>query len=144
MIFFCTSFESNINNEDIDILHKLVQHFGEQICSYLCLIITRCELKDDRQRNHLLDGIYNDVYFKQIIPYFQGRIYFIGSTTQDSYQRKDLQLLIDQFETVYHYREDLIKLIQNATKLFIIEPQSQPISLPYNQREPERICCEIL
>ncbi|UJR11901.1 hypothetical protein I4U23_016079 [Adineta vaga] len=139
-IFFCTSFESNINNEDVEILHKLVQHFGEQIRSHLCLIITRCELKDNRQCNHLLDELYNDIHFKEVIPYFNERIYFTGSTSQDSYKRRDLNLLVDQFETVYEYRENLIKFIQNTNNVFVIRPEQQTF-LPNNERDPERICC---
>jgi hypothetical protein len=159
LICFCTSFESGIQNEDIDSLHKLIKHFGQQICSCLCLIITRCELKTNQQRNHLLNELRHDVGFKKVIPYFQQGIYFTGSTTQDCYRRKDRELLIDQFETVYTYRENLLKLIGNTTNSFFIQPKiEQPMSAAQSQQNystlqtnsqshdhiHERGCCKLL
>ncbi|CAF1320076.1 unnamed protein product [Adineta ricciae] len=128
LICFCTSFEAGVNDADIDILHKLVNYFGEQICSNLCLVITRCELKGERERQRLLDEIENDVNFRTVVPYFRQGIYFSGSISQDGVNRKDLELVTEQFETVYHYRRNLIQLFRNVKKPFNIDQRqrSQP------------------
>lgn len=159
LVCFCASFESGVKDEDIHTLHKLINHFGQQICSYLCLIVTRSELKTIQQREDLSHELHQDRYFKNVIPYFHRGIYFTGSITQDCYKRKDLQLLTDQFDTVYDYRKDLFKLIENSTKSFCIQPTTQQAmdfvqprqnysTLPPNRRSNDHIlkgaCCRLL
>jgi hypothetical protein len=160
LICFCRSFDTNINNGDIEILNKLVNHFGQQICSQLCLIITRCESKDNDQLKYLLNELKNDQHFQTIIPYFQQRIYFTGSINRDNFNRKYHDLIYAQFETVYGYRQNLIQLIQNATNSFPIQPKTQqPMSAARSQqnystlqtniqtndhRHEEKQCCELL
>ncbi|UJR11913.1 hypothetical protein I4U23_016091 [Adineta vaga] len=66
-------------------------------------------------------------------------ITFCSALNRDNWNKAQRRTLEDQFQTVCEYREDITKPIQNATKLFIIEPQSQPsllqpIPLPYNQQ----------
>jgi hypothetical protein len=158
LICFCTSLDSGIKNEDIDVLHKLTKHFGEQISSCLYLIITRCELKTDEQCDRLLDELTHDIDYRKIIPYFQQGIHFTGSTTRDCYRRKDLELLIDQFETVCYYREKILQCIANTTNSFFIQPTiQQPTNVAQLQQNystfqtnrqsnnyiHNRICCSL-
>jgi len=150
LICFCRSLNSSFNNGDIEIVNKLVKHFGEQICSQLCLIITHCESKDNEECNRLRNELINDHYFKEIIPYFRQGIHFTGSINRDDFNRKYIDVVSGQFETVYVYRQNLIQLIQNTRDSFRIQPkieqqqQQQQQQTNHDHRQQKKGCCEIL
>jgi septin family protein len=121
LVCFCASFESGINDQDIASLKLLVEFLGKDISKNACLIVTRCESKDQKQRDKLIKEIKNDIHFKEIEPYFQKGIHFSGALNRDNWNKAQRKTLEDQFETICEYREDLINLFSSATDPFEIK-----------------------
>ncbi|CAF3946686.1 unnamed protein product, partial [Rotaria sp. Silwood1] len=96
---------------------------------HLCMIITRCESKDDAQRDKLLDEFKNDTEHKRISESFGRGIHFFGALNHDDWNRAN-EALIDQFETVYNYRKNLLRLIRTDIK---------PFHMPADQSESHRL-----
>lgn len=71
VICFCVAITVGINQEDIDSLKLLVQFLGEEISKNSCLIIARCESKNDAQRKKMREELESDAHFKDIVGFFQ-------------------------------------------------------------------------
>ena len=154
LVFFCASFEAGINDQDIQALRQFITHFGREIGSRLCLIITRCESKEEWQRTRLRDELAKDIHFRDIVDSFGRGIYFSGALSRDAYNNRDLEVLTSQFETICDYREELIALIRNANDTFPIQPHEpkavlDPLPSKRNDSDrrthrDQRKCCELL
>ncbi|CAF4853478.1 unnamed protein product [Rotaria socialis] len=70
VVCFCAAVTAGLNREDIDSLKLLVKFLGDEISKNSCLIITRCESKDDQQREKMRKELSEDTYFKEIAPFF--------------------------------------------------------------------------
>ncbi|CAF1481996.1 unnamed protein product, partial [Didymodactylos carnosus] len=69
LICFCVSFESGINEDDIQSIKTFIDHFGFDIAKNSCFIVTRSESKSNEQREKLHDEIMNDQHFKEWLPF---------------------------------------------------------------------------
>ncbi|UJR11900.1 hypothetical protein I4U23_016078 [Adineta vaga] len=121
LVCFCASFESGINDQDIASLKLLVEFLGNDVSKNACLIVTRCESKDEAQRNTLCEEIKKDIHFKEIAHYFQKGIHFSGALNRDNWNKAQRKTLEDQFETISGYRENLIDLFSSATDPYEIK-----------------------
>lgn len=122
LIGLCVSFDAGIDGSAIQSFDYLINYFGhEQIKRNLCLIITRCESKNDNQRRKLRDEVLHDVQFSQIGEYFGRGIHFSGALNRDSWNGAS-EALYNQFETVYEYRKNLLQLIAANIEPFHIPP----------------------
>jgi hypothetical protein len=133
MICLCISFDTGIDGSAIRSFDCLIQHLGyEQLSRNLCLIITRCESKNDEQRQKLRSEIMQDVEYTKVTQYLGRGIHFSGALNHDSWNGAS-EALYNQFETVYDYRRNLLQLIAEDIKPFHIQsPLSQPDSnLPH-------------
>ena len=120
VVCFCISITTGINKEDLESLQLLVKFLGEGISKNSCLIITRCESKDEVQRKTMEQELLEDVYFKNIAPFFQLGIRFSGSLNPDDYN-KATDNLYDQFFTISDYRMELIKLFTSGIEPFFLD-----------------------
>ncbi|UJR18484.1 hypothetical protein I4U23_005390 [Adineta vaga] len=121
LVCFCASFESGINNQDIESLKLLINFLGKDVSKNSCLIITRCESKDKTERDKLVKEIVHDIHFKDIASYFQKGIHFSGVLNRDNWIKGQKDTIEDQFETICGYRADLINLFSTATDPFEIK-----------------------
>jgi GTPase Era involved in 16S rRNA processing len=119
VICFCVAITNGINQEDIESLQLLVQFLGSEISRNSCLIVTRCEMKDESQRAALRAELLNDVHFKPIADFFQKGIFFSGSLNYDDY-KKGSDSLCDQFLMISEYRSQLIEMFTSETEPFPI------------------------
>ncbi|CAF3324976.1 unnamed protein product [Rotaria socialis] len=103
VVCFCAAVTAGLNREDIDSLKLLVKFLGDEISKNSCLIITRCESKDDQQREKMRKELSEDTYFKEIAPFFKLGIYFSGSLNPDDYNKAN-ESLYDQYSTIIDYR----------------------------------------
>lgn len=118
-ICFCVAITTGINKEDIASLKLLAQFLGDEISRNSCLIITRCESKNETQRNKMNAELMEDVYFKEIEHFFQLGVLFSGSLNPDDYEQAN-DSLYHQFITISDYRADMIKLFTGKIEPFLI------------------------
>jgi hypothetical protein len=119
VICFCTAITNGINQEDIASLQLLVDFLGPEISRNSCLIVTRCEMKDESQRTTLRTELMQDVHFQSIANFFEKGIFFSGSLNYDDY-KKGNDSLYDQFLTISEYRSQLIEMFTSETEPFPI------------------------
>lgn len=81
--------------------------------------MTRCESKDDMQRNKLLKELREDRDFKEVADYFKRGIFFTGSINPDDYLSGQSSI-VEQYKTVLEYRNDLINEFKKAIEPFQI------------------------
>ncbi|CAF4118336.1 unnamed protein product, partial [Rotaria magnacalcarata] len=108
---------AGLKREDIDSLRLLVKFLGDEISKNSCLIITRCESKDEQQREKMSKELSEDIYFKEIAPFFKLGIYFSGSLNPDDYNKAN-ESLYDQYSTISDYRIKLIELFTSSIEPF--------------------------
>ena len=63
VICFCVAITTGINKEDIASLKLLADFLGKEISRNSCLIVTRCESKNDDQRNNMRMELMEDDLF---------------------------------------------------------------------------------
>jgi hypothetical protein len=132
MICLCISFDAGIDGIAIQSFERFINHFDrKQLSPNLCLIITRCESKNDKQREKLSNEVMQDIDFSKVMQYLGRGIHFSGALNRDSWNGAS-EALYNQFETVYDYRKNLLKLITEDIKPF----QIQPMSLQSEIRSP--------
>lgn len=107
-ICFCASLIAGINQEDIKSLELLIDYLGCETSQNACLIITRCESLDEKQRVKQKKELMEDVYFKNIAPFFKLGIFFSGAISRDDLYRGN-ESVYHQFCTISDYREKLIE-----------------------------------
>jgi GTP-binding protein EngB required for normal cell division len=117
VVCFCVAITAGINREDIDSLKLLVEFLGKDISKNSCLIVTRCESKDEKQREKMRAELFEDNYFKEIAPFFKLGILFSGSLDPDDYNKGNDSLL-DQFITISDYRMKLVELFTSEIEPF--------------------------
>ncbi|CAF3509177.1 unnamed protein product [Rotaria socialis] len=127
IVCFCISFDTGINTIALQSFQRFVNHFSEQqVKRNLCIIITRCESKDDAQRDRLRQELINDIEFRPISRNLARGIHFSGALNYDDWKRANTAL-IDQFETIYNYRRSLLDLIVSDIECFHVpEPEPHP------------------
>jgi GTP-binding protein EngB required for normal cell division len=124
LICYCTSIEDGIHQPDIIFIRAIVAYFGKRIKPNLCMIITRCESKMKKQLERYHKQITEDVSFKDIIYLFERGIHFSGSLKYDDWNHGN-DSLIDQFENIYNYRENLFDLIKRNIEPFKLSTLSR-------------------
>ncbi|CAF2979971.1 unnamed protein product [Rotaria socialis] len=117
LVCFCASFESGVHEEDVKAMKLLIDFLGPDLTNNACLIVTRCESKNEKQRADLKHEIENDTMFKPLAGYFKKGILFSGTLDHDSWNNATDNLYY-QFETVVSYREKLIDLLTNNVEPF--------------------------
>jgi predicted GTPase len=139
LVCFCVSFESGINNQDLEAITLFHQHFGPELSQNLCMIITRCESKNNEQRIALHSEIEHDTYFNMVVHQFGKGIHFSGALKRDDWNRGS-DALLTQFENICEYRHNLLAIIEQSTTTYKI---TQPI---HNRKISSRsaTCCSWL
>ncbi|CAM4766700.1 unnamed protein product [Rotaria magnacalcarata] len=117
VVCFCAAVTAGLKREDIDSLRLLVKFLGNEISKNSCLIITRCESKDEQKREKMSKELSEDIYFKEIAPFFKLGIYFSGSLNPDDYNKAN-ESLYDQYSTISDYRIKLIELFTSSIEPF--------------------------
>lgn len=125
LICLCASFDAGIDGYTVQSFERLINHLGrEQLKHNLCLIITRCESKGDRQRQLLRDELKEDTEYKRLIEYCERGIHFSGALNYDDWNDAS-EALYNQFQTVYNYRKNLMDLIEKSIEPFKIQVRQQ-------------------
>ena len=119
VICFCVSINYGINQEDILSIQLLIDFFGQEISSNACLIVTRCESKNEDQLARLRDELLNDYHFRTFVPFFKLGIFFSGSLDRDDYDQANERLYY-QYARICNYRTELIELFKSEIKPFPI------------------------
>lgn len=129
LICFCASFHTGIDASVIRSFMRLIKYLGsEQVSPHLCLIITRCESKDENQRDTLCDELRQDVDFSNITRYLGRGIHFSGSLHWDDWNQAN-EALYYQFDNVYNYRKNIFDLLKRNAKTFNMKlEQSELVS----------------
>jgi GTPase Era involved in 16S rRNA processing len=113
LVCFCTTLDAGIDEDARQSFENFINHFGSETLSpNLCIIVTRCESKDDAQRKQLRDELMGDAFFAKLSPCLGRGIHFSGALNYDDWKRAK-QTLVDQLETVYDYRKKLLSLIND-------------------------------
>ncbi|UJR10882.1 hypothetical protein I4U23_015069 [Adineta vaga] len=120
LVDFCASFECGINTEDIVAIRELTHFLGAGVTQNSCLIITRCESKDSRQRERLIEDVVNNIHFKPLASYFKKGIFFSVCLNRDSWDNATDDLY-NQFDTIVSYREKFIDLLTNNIEPFMVQ-----------------------
>lgn len=121
LVCLCASFDAGIDGYTVQSFERLIKHLGrEQLKHNLCLIITRCESKGDRQRQVLRNELREDTQYSRLIQYCERGIHFSGALNYDDWNDAS-DALYSQFQTVYNYRESLMNLIEQDVKPFKIQ-----------------------
>ena len=112
LILWCTSFTAGIDGRALKLFLRLIQHLdGNKAKRNLCLMITRCESKDDRQRNNMKAEVNRDQFFQKLVPYTANEILFSGAFNIDKWNAGDYAL-VGEFETISHYRKNFLQSIR--------------------------------
>ena len=107
MICFCVAITTGINAQDVDALQASIKFLGDEITNNACLIITRCESKDEEQRKQLKTELEKDTFFKTVAPFFKLGIFFSGSLNRDDYKQGN-ESLKKQYATINEYTDKKI------------------------------------
>ena len=119
VICFCVSITAGINGEDVRSIELFMKFLGDEISSNSCLIITRCESKNEEQRNKIKKELEEDKFFKKIAPFFKLGVFFSGSINRDNCNNGN-ECILDEYVTINEYRTKLIKLFTSHIKPFPI------------------------
>lgn len=123
LICICASLHTGIDGYVIQSFVRLIEYLGrEQLSPHLCLIVTRCESKDEAQQEKLCNELREDVYFSSITRYLGRGIHFSGALNHDDWNRAS-EALYHQFENVYNYRRNIFDLLESNAKTFDMQPQ---------------------
>ena len=130
LVCFCVSFESGINNQDLEAIVRFQEHFGPDFAQHLCMIINRCESKNTEQRARLRTELEQDAYFNDVVGQFGKGIYFSGALKRDDWNRGS-DALISQFQNICDYRRQLLDMIASLTTTYKINrPASREPNSP--------------
>ncbi|CAF3874431.1 unnamed protein product [Adineta steineri] len=122
LICFCVSINTGINEQDIELFKRLVEHFGNgKIRPNLCLVVTRSESKDEESRETILDELENDVHFNYVIKQLGRGVYFSGALNSQDWHRANEEPLLDQFRTIHEYRRSLLQSIMTNIDPFVMK-----------------------
>ncbi|CAF4280412.1 unnamed protein product, partial [Rotaria sp. Silwood2] len=121
LICFCASLEAGINNQDLQAIEKFLDYFGLELAQHLCMVITRCESKNEQQRELIRAEIERDTYFQSITRRLNKGIYFSGALKCDDWNRANDAILL-QFYNICEYRNKLIELLENSRTTFKMKP----------------------
>jgi GTPase Era involved in 16S rRNA processing len=124
LVCFCVSVENGIFKEDTRLFERLINHFGAaKIQSNLSLILTRCESKDNTWRESIKNEINKDSRFSRLIQRFGRGTHFTGALNPTDWDRANEEVILDQFQTIYHDRQAFLQFIEREcnTKPFIIQ-----------------------
>ncbi|CAF1375009.1 unnamed protein product [Adineta steineri] len=140
LVCLCLSMHSGINAEDIQATRQFIEYFGPRLADHLCMIITRCESKNEGQRLLLHNEIEHDQDFGPITKQFKKGIHFSGAVNLDDWNQANNAVLL-QFNTICEYRNILLNLIEQSTSSFKIEPLliTPPLSpVPSNEHSTRK------
>ncbi|CAF0863648.1 unnamed protein product [Adineta steineri] len=125
LVCLCLSMHSGINAEDIQAARQFLEYFGPDLANHLCMIITRCESKNEGQRLLLRNQIEHDQEFGPITKQFKRGIHFSGAINVDDWNQAN-DVVLRQFSTICEYRNILLDLIEHSTSSFKIKPLTIP------------------
>ena len=103
VICFCASVVAGINEQDILSIKLLIEHFRPAVSKNSCLIVTRCESKDEEQCECIRKELMMDIDFREIASFFQLGIYFSDAINRDNYGRGNYYRVEEQFEIILKY-----------------------------------------
>ncbi|CAF3626099.1 unnamed protein product, partial [Rotaria socialis] len=130
LICLCISIAAGIDGTAIEAFERLIRHLNQdKVRPNLCLIITRCESKDDAQREKLRNALFNDVGSRFIARHLGREAQFFGALNHDDWSQANTSLL-QQFNTIYNYRQSLLQLIRTDIPPFHVPVwrYSQPLA----------------
>lgn len=129
LICYCLSFEAGIRQQDITAVKGIIDYYGEQIKPNLCMIITRCESKNEEQRARIRTEIEQDRWFRSIVKEFGQGVHFSGALNYDDWNNGS-DALCDQFLTIYDYRKKLLQLFQTDVSPVRLQTLGKPTMKP--------------
>jgi hypothetical protein len=112
-VCFCVSIETNINTDDLHAIKTFFDFLGSEIRKNACLIITKCESKDEQQREKICAEARNNLDFKVLTTQMKQGIFFTGSINKDDWIDAS-NSVYKQFETICEYRNKLLDLFINT------------------------------
>ncbi|CAF4934995.1 unnamed protein product [Rotaria sp. Silwood1] len=121
--------EACIFDKDIQLFKRLIKHFGEEkIKSHLNLVVTRCELKDEKWQANIEKEVKNDYHMSFLMQWFNQQIHFTGALDPIYCNKGDEEVILDQFKTIYNNREQFIQFIEHNCNIqpFNIQLQINP------------------
>ncbi|CAF3996607.1 unnamed protein product [Rotaria sp. Silwood1] len=128
-VCICVSFQRGIFDKDIQLFKRLIKHFGEEkIKSHLNLVVTRCELKDEKWQANIEKEVKNDYHMSFLMQWFNQQIHFTGALDPIYCNKGDEEVILDQFKTIYNNREQFIQFIEHNCNIqpFNIQLQINP------------------
>lgn len=107
-ICFCVSVIDGIRKEDIETLHNALRHFGlKKFNEHICIIITRCEMKNDTQRANLEAQLRKEL---PVVKQFNIKVRFAGCLNDEPPTGRATTSITDQFKNITSYQKELLKL----------------------------------
>lgn len=106
-VCFCISMEMKVNNDDLQIVQKFFDYLGPEIRKNACLIITKCESKNERQLETMYKDAQKDLNF--LSSQLKQGIFFTGSINYNDWIDAS-DIIYEQFKQVCAYRSKLLKL----------------------------------
>jgi hypothetical protein len=112
LILLCTSVLAGINGTALkSFLRFLEQLDRNEVRKNTCLLITRCESKDEQQRETIKAEVKEDGFFHKLEPYIGQGILFSGALNPDKWAIGDSGV-IKEFRTICCYRQNILKAIR--------------------------------
>lgn len=129
-ICFCISVIDGIRKEDIETLDTALLYFGlATFVEHICIIITRCEMKDDAQRGKLKAELEKELPF---VKQLKRGVLFAGCLSHEQYAVVDKTSLAVQLRNVISYRETLLNLF--STPIDPCELKGNETMMPYTTK----------
>lgn len=129
-ICFCISIVDGIRKEDVDTLNNVLIYFGlDKLIEHICIIITRCEMKDLSQRAKLKAELEAQLPFVKLS---KKGVLFAGCLNDADWQTGNATAIDFQFRNIMYYRQALLKLFTTPIKPFELKARETTVSLPSN------------
>jgi GTP-binding protein EngB required for normal cell division len=105
----CISLESKLNTEDLHIVQRLFDFLGPDVRKNACLLITKCESKQEQELEIIYKSIQTNLDFKVVSSQMKQGIFFTGSINPEDWINAS-NSIYQQFENICQYRKKLLNL----------------------------------
>lgn len=113
-ICFCISIIDGIRQEDLETLDNVLHYFGmAKFIEHICIIITRCEMKNEAQQAKLKAELETQLPF---VKQLKIGVFFAGCLNNDDWKKGNTTSLRFQISNIMSYREKLLKLFTTPTR----------------------------
>jgi GTPase Era involved in 16S rRNA processing len=120
-----TSFESGLNQDDLDSIQCFMDKFSHERIT-VCLCITRFESKNPSEKNALYDQLLQHEFFAKLLKLDYFHVVYLGAVDTRSTTYTSVDSLTKAYKKIYEMRKSLLDI------LFLSKPQVKLSELPFS------------